>query len=158
LGKWHPLDVSSRRKRGGKTPAMTYLEPLICRLDDFRDLILWFASRENEPISSERMANAWQNSPFDDKASDAVLEVLRKVSLLPRLTKSSALEWSKEVILPYILVTDGADPSQCKEPFLRNIWNHRDVKSIATFRSRLERAVTDFLTRYSRERYPGEYS
>jgi hypothetical protein len=66
-------------------------------------------------------------------------------------TKSSAAEWSHCVIVPYILLTDGSDPANADEPFLRNIWNHRSVKSIPTFRSRLESAVTDFLTRYSRE-------
>lgn len=151
LGKWHPLDVSGRRKRGVRTPAMTYLEPLVCRLDDFRDIMLWIASRETAPITSKRMADAWRTSAFDEKTSDSVVEVLRKVPSLPVLIKSAAPTWSRNVIVPYILVTDGADPANAEHPFLRNIWNHRDVKSTATFRSRLESAVTDFLTRYSRE-------
>lgn len=150
LGEWHPLDVSPRRKRGGSTPAMSYLEPLVCRLDDFRDIMLWIASREAGPFTSERIANAWETRVFEEKPPAAVVEVLRKVPSLPRLTKSTALAWSKEVIVPYILVTDGADPASSKEHFLSNIWAHRSVKSIPTFRSRLESAVTDFLTRYSR--------
>jgi hypothetical protein len=158
LGKWHPLDVSGRRKRGGRTPAMTYLEPLVCRLADFRDIMLWIASRETEPITSKRMADAWQTSVFAEKTSYAVVEVLRKVPSLPVLTKSAAPAWSKNAIVPYILVTDGADPANAEHPFLRNIWNHRGVKSIATFRSRLESAVTDFLTRYSREDEPSSPS
>jgi hypothetical protein len=65
---------------------------------------------------------------------------------MPGLIKSTAPAWSKKVIVPYILVTDGADPANAEHPFLRNIWNHRDVKSTATFRSRLESAVKDFAT------------
>lgn len=137
---------------------MTYLEPLICRLDDFRDTMLWIASREAEPATPERIANAWQESLFDEKPSDAVVDVLRRIPDLPVLTKGSAQAWSKEVIVPYILLTDGANPASAEEPFLKNIWNHRGVKSVATFRSRLESAVTDFLTRYSRERDPSTYS
>lgn len=151
LGKWHPLDVSERRKRGVSTPAMTYLEPLVCRLDNLRDIMLWITSREEGEIASKRIATAWDSDPFEKKVSDEVIEVLRRVTALPPLTKGTALTWSREVIVPYILVTDGAAPASSEIPFLRNIWAHRSVKSIPTFRSRLESAVTGFLKRYGRE-------
>lgn len=156
MGSMHPLDVAPRQKRGGMTPALSFLEPLIYRLNTLREILTGESKMADEPLTAERINWLWTYS-YSEKTPEPVIEILRKVPLLPPLTKSSALEWSKEVIVPYILVTDAADPSQCQEPFLRNIWNHRSVKSIPTFRSRLERAVTDFLTRYSRERYPDKY-
>lgn len=150
VGTWHPLDVSPRRKRGGTTPAMRYLEPLVWRLNSLRGILNFDVARNGEPIGSDRIAWLWTYS-YSEKTPDDQVEVLRRLTSLPDLTKSSAPAWAKEVIVPYILVTDGADPASSEEPFLRNIWAHRSVKSIPTFRSRLESAVTGFLKRYGRE-------
>lgn len=153
LGAEHPLDVAPRRKRGGMTPAMSYLEPLIWRMNSLREVMVDDTGEPTKPFSSKMISNVWALS-YTDKTPERQVEVLLKLASLPRLTKSSALEWSREVVVPYILVSEGENPATSEEAFIRNVWNHRAVKSIPTFRSRLERAVTDFLKRYSRDRYP----
>jgi hypothetical protein len=157
MGTWHPLDVSPRRKRGANTPAMKYLEPVLWRMHNIRQILIDIGTREGLPIPSERIAGVVARRRIED-VSEAEIEIYRKLAEIPRLVKSAALDWSKEIIVPYILLSDGADPANAADPFLRNIWNHRGVKSVATFRSRLESAVTDFLTRYSRERDRSRYS
>lgn len=157
MGSWHPLDVSPRRKRGAITPAMRYLEPVVWRMNSMRDTLTDIGTREGYPIPSERIAGLLTRRRTES-VSEATIEIYRKLTELPGLIKSSAPAWAKKVIVPYILETDGVDPAKAEDPFLRNIWNHRSVKSIPTFRSRMESAVTDFLTRYSRERDPRRYS
>jgi hypothetical protein len=153
MGTWHPLDVSPRRKRGAITPAMRYLEPVVWRMDNMRRILTEIGEREGLPIPSDRISGLFTRRRAES-VPEAEIEIYRNLPELPDLIKSSAPAWSKKAIVPYILVTDGADPANAEHPFLRNIWNHRDVKSTATFRSRLESAVTDFLTRYSREHEP----
>jgi hypothetical protein len=150
MGSQHPLDVSPRRKRGGITPAMNYLEPLVWRMHSLWSVMMENDGAEHRTFSSTMISNMWA-SDFNEKIPDPQIESLRKLATLPRLTKITAPAWTKEVIVPYILVSDGTDPATSDEPFIRNIWNHRDVKSIPTFRSRLESAVNDFLERYSRD-------
>lgn len=149
MGTLHPLDVSPRRKRGGITPALRYLEPVVWSLNSRRSILLEIKKTEGS-LTSERIAGIVDRR-FVSSVSEAKIEIHRKLAEVPALIKSTALTWSKEIIVPYILLTDGENPAKSEQPFLRNIWNHRRVKSTATFRSRLERAVTDFLTRYSRE-------
>jgi hypothetical protein len=157
VGTRHPFDVSHRKKRGGITPAMRYLEPLVWRMNTLRESLREEARREGGGVSAERVNWLWTLS-YSRKTPEAEIEILRRLPTLPALTKKCAPAWSKEIIVPYILETDGKNPASATKPFLKNIWKHRSVKSPATFRSRLESAVTDFLTRYSRERYPDEYS
>lgn len=150
MGREHPLDVSPRRKRGGITPAMKYLEPLIWRMNSLREVMWDGGDTDPGRFTSTMISNVWTSS-FSEKIPEAQIEVLRRLSRLPRLTKGSVQAWVKEVVVPYMLLRDAADPATSDVPFIRNIWNHRAVKSIPIFRSRLESAVTDFLERYSRE-------
>ena len=149
MGTKHPLDVSARSKKGGRTPIMAYMEPIIYRLNTLREILQSRVEQEPESISYERINWLWTYS-YSEKTPEAVIEVLRKLTLLPSLTKSVALLWSREVVVPYVLLTDGMDAANSDIPFIRNIWAHRSVKSTATFRSRLQSAVTGFLERYSR--------
>ena len=149
LGSQHPLDVSPRKKKGGITPTMRYLEPLVWRLSSMQGILKNEVHREGEFIKSDRIAWLWTYS-YREATPEDQIEILRKLVLLPNLSKTSASIWAREVIVPFILVTDGANPSSSEEPFLCNIWAHRAVKSIPTFRSRLESAVTAFLKRYGR--------
>lgn len=150
VGASHPLDVSPRRKRGGVTPAMSYLEPLIWRMHNLWELMAEENGANPQGFTDTMISNVW-STDFNAKTPEPQIEVLRKLAGLPALSKSTALAWTREVIVPFILVEVDGNPGGAKEPFIRNIWNHRAVKSLPTFRSRLESAVSDFLARYSRD-------
>ncbi|MCE9608938.1 MAG: hypothetical protein K8R23_01795 [Chthoniobacter sp.] len=168
VGAGYPLDVGARRKRGTETPLLHYLEPLVWRL-----FVLWEqlteAAAENQNPAPEQ-ERRWRRGPIpEDNAEFAryirypwcpdfydsgpkleELPILRRLVALPPLTRKSARQWSHEVIVPLIMLRDAGTRETCKEPALRNIWQHRSVKSLATFRSRLHSAVTDTLQRFGR--------
>jgi hypothetical protein len=131
MGTWHPLDVSPRRKRGAITPAMQYLEPVVWRMDNMRRILTEIGEREGQPIPSDRISGLFTRRRAES-VPEAEIEIYRKLTEMPGLIRSTAPAWSKKVIVPYILATDGADPANAEHPFLRNIWNYRDVKSTAT--------------------------
>jgi hypothetical protein len=70
--------------------------------------------------------------------------------LLPLLTKATTLQWAEKAIVPLILVTDARDYKTCAVPVLQKIAKQKGVKSRATFKSRLQAAVSATLRRLAR--------
>jgi len=149
IGASYPLDTSPRRKRGGPTPILDYLEPLVWRLDVVKKILADSEERRAKEDFSSRIKYFWW-SPPDDPPTPEVLEILRRVPDMPTFSKGSAAEWSHQVIVPYIIATEGSYPEISTIPFIRNIMAHRAVKSASSFESRLHSAVTGFLDRYGR--------
>ena len=149
LGSEYPLDVSPRRRRGTDSPLLRYLEPLVWRIHVTRKVLRETReTRGNENFVS-RLYGLWWEYP-DTAPRPEVLNVLRQLTRLPNLTRQSAPEWSRKVIVPIIIATDAATPTTCTIIPFRNIWRHRSVKSPKTFASRLHAAVTDTLKRFAR--------
>ncbi len=150
LGASYPLNISPRRKRGGPTPILDYLEPLVWRLHVLKKILADTEDRRSKEDFSSRIKYIWW-SPPEGSPTTEVLEILRKVPSMPEFSKATAAEWSLQIIVPYISAKHGEDPLTASIPFIRNIWAHRGVKSAATFHSHLHSAVTAFLTRRGRQ-------
>jgi hypothetical protein len=149
IGADYPLNVGQRKKRGTETPLLRYLEPLVWRLHILRKILIETEeSRKGEDFVS-RIYGFWWQFP-DPKPSPEILALLKLVPSLPPLSQKTAREWSRKVIAPLIMIDDAGTPKSCAIPALRNIWEHRAVKSRATFQSRLHSAVTDTLQRFGR--------
>lgn len=168
IGAGYPLDVGTRKKRGTETPLLHYLEPLIWRLFVLWEQLTEAAAEDQNPAPENE--RRWRRDPipedeaefaryihypwwpdfYDAKPPPEELTILRLLPSLPPLTKKTAREWSRKVIAPLIMLRDAGTRETCEEPALRNIWQHRAVKSRATFQSRLHSAVTDTLQRFGR--------
>jgi hypothetical protein len=165
LGAEYPLDVGPRKKRGSQTPLLHYLEPKVYRLHvlweklpreaaetevcDPRKLRNWTRIPSDNETFAEGLYGCWWEFP-DKKPTAETLAILRRLSGLPQLTQKTAQEWSRRVIVPLIMLEDAGTRGTCKVPALCNIWQHRSVKSRATFQSRLHSAITDTLRRFGR--------
>ena len=151
LGEDYPLAVGPRRKRGTETEValLHYLEPLIWRLHVTWLFIIRTEETRGKEEFGQRIYGTWWD--FGDAAPGVEeLAILRLLPSLPPLSRQSAKEWSRLVIVPVIMLCDAGTSETCTIPALRNIWQHRAVKSPATFQSRLHSAVTDVLVRYGR--------
>jgi hypothetical protein len=148
LGAEYPTDASEGARFRPDTPLVRYLEPIIYRLHSFYcdSADLEFESPEKE---TESIGTSWRQWPEDLPGED-MLRILRAVRRLPSLIKATAVQWAKKVIVPLILVTDARDYANCAEPVLQKIARQKDVKSRATFKSRLLAAVTATLRRLAR--------
>ncbi len=155
VGSEYPFDVSPRRKRGSGTLLFQYLEPIVFMFHRFRAT---YPTRKSKDEAQEFVRRVRFELDGDDRTEgeipEAVLAAFRAALKLPPLTCVSAAAWSHKILVPYILATEIIDRSRAI-PVLRNIWRHRAVKSIPTFRSRLESAVTDTLRRYGRSTREG---
>jgi hypothetical protein len=149
LGADYPLDAGPRKRRGTETPMFCYLQPLVSGLH-----VLYIGWDETDKVRiHENFASYvrafWWSFPKEELTPE-IVAILKRVLDLPPLTKKAAREWSRKVIVPFIMIKDAADRETCKIPALRNIWQHKSVKSRATFQSRLHSAVTDTLQRFGR--------
>ena len=149
VGADYPLDVSPRKKRGTETPLLSYLEPRVWRLHVLREILIESAETGGQEEFVQRIHCFWWQSPDPEPEAEEIA-ILRLVPSLPPLTRKTAREWSRRVIVPLILLDDAGTRETCEVPALRNIWAHRSVKSVATFQSRLHSAVTDTLQRFGR--------
>jgi hypothetical protein len=149
LGSEYPLDVSPRRRRGKDSPLLHYLEPLVWRTHVTRKVLRETQKTRSDENFISRLYGFWWEYP-DSAPTLEVVNVLRRLSDLPDLTRKTAPEWSRKVIVPLIMATDAATAATCTILPLRNIWRHRSVKSPRTFASRLHAAVTDTLQRFGR--------
>lgn len=149
IGAHYPLNVAQRKKRGTETPLLRYLEPLVWRLHVLRLILTESAESRSAEDFDRRIYGLWWEFP-DPPPSREIVAVLRRVAALSPLTQTSAREWSRKVIAPLIMIDDACTPESCTIPALRNIWQHRSVKSRATYQSRLHSAVTDTLQRFGR--------
>jgi len=150
IGGDYPLDVSPRKKRGSETPLLRYLEPMIRSFHVCREVLLGWEKNEwpEEDIAS-RLPAWWVNWP-EVLPGPEVLKILRRLSSLPPMTKQSAARWSREIIVPIIMLEDARDRDTCEIPALLSIWRHRGVKGRGTFKSHLLSAVTSTIRRYSK--------
>ncbi len=167
VGANYPLEVGPRRKRGTETPMLRYLEPMVWRLFVLHGVLVEAAMPAPKDANPEQLR--WRPAPipaddegfakriqwcwwgvFGPKPGSEELAILRRLPSLPPLTRKTARVWSREVIVPLILLDDAGTAETCGFPALRNIWRHRSVKSRATFKSRLHSAVTDTLERFGR--------
>ena len=130
LGAEYPLDVGPRKRRGTDTPMLHYLEPLVWRLHVLRKVLLETEKTRGHEDFKGRLSPTWWDT-FDKEPTPEVVAILKLVPQLPPLTRKTAREWSSKVLVPII-------------------WNHKSVKSRATFRSRLHSAVMDTLQRFGR--------
>jgi hypothetical protein len=149
LGADYPMAVGPRKRRGTETPMMRYLDPLVWRLYTLRTDLIRSEDAQGREDFSARLRLFWWDSG-EKPSTPEVVAILKLVPALPPLTQKAAREWSRKVIVPYILIEDAGTQETCKIPVLRNIWRHQSVKSQATFRSRLHSAVTDTLQRFGR--------
>lgn len=149
LGRDYPLDAGPRKRKGVETPLLRYLEPLVWRLHVLRQELTSPWVRKNGGNLADRISGSWRDYR-DPKPAPELVAVLERLAGIPPLTRGTAVQWSREVITPVILLTDAKDRETCAEESLRNIWRHRAVKSRATFKSRLHSAVTDTLQRFAR--------
>ena len=151
LGAEYPLDVRPRKRRATETALLHYLEPLVGHAYYARKWIREFmkphGSEADYQQYSQAATAATRGARSDAEEKEAILD---RSAALPPLTKESAAVWSREVIVPLIMLTDAATSETCQIPALRNIWKHRAVKSRATFQSRLHSAVVDTLKRFGR--------
>ena len=58
---------------------------------------------------------------FPFRAGQALLDASRVLRHLPDLTKNTAIEWAEKAVIPIIMVSDGADWQNCREPALQTI-------------------------------------
>jgi hypothetical protein len=149
LGAKYPLAVGPRKRRGTETPLLRYLEPLVWRLHVLRGVLIETEKTRGHEDFKGRLFPSWWDI-FEKEPTTEVVAILKGVPALPSLTQKTAREWSRKVIVPIILTKDAGTQETCEIPALRNIWRHRSVKSLATFRSRLHSAVTDTLQRFGR--------
>lgn len=149
LGADYPLAVGPRTRRGTETPLLRYLEPLIWRLHVLRRVLIETEKTRGHEDFKGRLSPFWWDF-LDKEPTLEVVKILKNVPALSPLTQKTAPEWSRKVIVPIILAKDAGTPETCKIPALCNIWRHRSVKSLATFRSRLHSAITDTLQRFGR--------
>jgi len=148
LGSAYPLDTSKNARFRADTPMVRYLDSMVCHLDYVRGMTgsTKYASVETE---KEPLRQWWRDGSVDEP-KDAVLEILRVARGLPPLTKATAREWAKKVIVPLVLAGDGSDYRSCKEKALQQVAKQTGVKSQATFKSRLLAAVAPTLTSMAR--------
>ena len=114
-----------------------------------REILIESAETRGQEEFVQRIHCFWWQSPDPEPEAEEIA-ILRLVPSLPPLTRKTAREWSRRVIVPLILLDDAGTRETCEVPALRNIWQHRSVKSRATFQSRLHSAVTDTLQRFGR--------
>lgn len=152
VGADYPLDVFKPKKRGQDTPMWRYLDPLVFKLDNLH-------SRRGYSRPGRDNANVWLQQNWDsvcgamraeDKAKPEIAEALRGILEVEQLTKATVGAWTTKVLVPVIMFLDAKTAETCEEPALKNIWNHRGVKSAATFKSRLHTQVSQTLMRYAR--------
>lgn len=147
LGRDYPLDASEAARFRPDTPMVRLLDPLLVRLCHLREHVLKQGGKFQFTAAS--LCGHWGDS-FDEEPNEMEIQALQRLSDLPSLNKSSAKVWATQVVVPVILATHNTQRGQCTELVLRNIWQHRAVKSSATFRSRLEAAVISYLRRMAR--------
>ena len=148
LGRDYPLDVGKGAKHHPDTPMVIYLDGLLCELHRVWSVTRAesYASQEKE---DERLGDLWREYP-DPMPNEKILELLRLARRLPALTKETSEQWSKTVVVPLILETDAQDWKACRRPALKQIAGQRDVKSRATFKSRLLSSVSKTLKSLAR--------
>lgn len=149
LGVSYPLAVGPRKRRGTETPLLRYLDPLVWRLHTLRTILIETEKTRGNEDFMRRLNPFWWDYP-EKPPTPEIVAILKGVPSLPSLTRKTAREWSRQVIVPIIMAEDAGTQETCEIPALRNIWRHRSVKSQATFRSRLHSAVTDTLQRFGR--------
>jgi hypothetical protein len=147
LGRDYPLDASEAAQFRPDTPMVRLLDPLLFRLCRVRELGIGWGGAKALTVRS--LTGHWWNH-WDEEPREAELRILRRLPKLPSLTKKSAKRWATRVVVPMIMETMSVRREECTEIVFRNIWQHRSVKSLPTFRSRLEAAVIAYLRRMSR--------
>lgn len=146
LGKDYPLDTSPSARFRPSNKMGIYLTTLFERLHNFRITYSYLhsvAERRGEP-DLEVVGRSWRED-HEPEPSKEVVAVLKSAVPLPPLTKETSDRWSKEAIVPLIMVLDAKTPAKCAEPALQAIWKQKGVKSFATFRSRLLTSVRQTL-------------
>ena len=149
LGKDYPLDASKNAKHRPETPMVIYLDDLVCQLHWIWEVT---SAESYESVANEkaRLAHLWREYP-DPMPAENILELLMLLRRLQPLTKATSEQWSKTVVVPLILETDAQDWKACEKPALAQIARQRDVKSRATFKSRLLSSVSKTLKSLARE-------
>jgi len=149
LGAEYPLNAGPRKRRGAETLLLRHLEPLIWRLHVLRGALIESEETRKGEDFVRRIHYFWWQLP-DPEPTPEMQAILRRLPTLPPLNRKTAREWSREAIVPILMLEDASDAESCEVPVLQNIWRHKSVKSRATFQSRLHSAVTDVLQRFGR--------
>lgn len=122
LGEDYPLDTSYAARSHPSSIMGRYLTRWVERLHD----IEWGSVRVHP------------NAGCPKRDQRQFSSLLKLASTLPPLNKGTSDEWSRQVMVPIIMLCDaGLDEGSCNEPSLKAIWKQRGVKSVPTFRSRL---------------------
>ena len=148
LGREYPLDTGKKARHRPNTPMVVYLDGLVFNLHRVWNLTRAekFASLQEE---NKRLEDLWWNFP-EAKPGEKILAVLRELRKLPPLTKATSGQWARQVIVPLILEKDALNRKECDELALDQIARQQDVKSRATFKSRLLASVTKTLKSLAR--------
>ena len=148
LGVEYPLDASEGARFRPDTPMVRYLDPLMFKLL-YVQRMASYSTHETEEKQTESLSQWWWDGQ-DERPADEVVSALRALPQLPPLTKATAIQWTEKAVVPLILATDARDYKNCTEPVLQKIAGQKDVKSRATFKSRLLSAVSATLKRLAR--------
>lgn len=151
LGKDYPLDTSPSARFRPSNKMGIYLTTLVERLHNFRiTYSYWHALAERRGKRDLGVIGRSWREDYEPEPNKEVVAVLKSAVALPPLTKETSDRWSKEAIVPLIMVLDAKTPAKCAEPALQTIWKQKGVKSLATFRSRLLTSVRQTLRSLAR--------
>jgi hypothetical protein len=149
VGRNYPLDTRRTARFRPDSPMVRYLDALAPRLSLVRSCCVRHNTTKDRDI-----VHWWEmdqtRQAADEKLTPQAIEVLRGLRDLPPLTKPKATEWSKKVIVPFIMETDARGAGPYDEPALEQIRRQRDIKSRAVFESRLESKVAKTLRSLAR--------
>jgi hypothetical protein len=99
LGADYPLAVGPRKRRGTETPLLSYLDPLVWRLNTLRTILIDTEKTHAHEDFTIRLTPFWWEHG-EEPPSTEMLAILKLVPALPPLTQKTAAEWSRKVIVP----------------------------------------------------------
>ena len=121
VGPGYPLDVLRRKKRGNDSPMLRYLDPLICRLDALHSCRKYARLGEENAKAKQHWDYLCGGMRGKDTTKEQVVEALRGIATVGRLTKATARDWTTKVPVPLTMVNDAKTPETCEVPVLKNI-------------------------------------
>jgi len=152
LAEEYPLDTSHGARWHPSSATGQYLSRWVDRIHCFR-LDTVRAQQGTKPVSRASTMALFNGSPPGGRRQlrSEQESLLQVVIRMPPLTKATSNEWSRQVLVPLIMLWDaGSDEASCKEPALKAIWRQKGVKSRATFKSRLLTKVRQTLRSLAR--------
>jgi len=117
LGAASLVDTRATAAFDPDAPLVRYLLALIPRLEDMRAQ-LGDATYSTIKIEQAMLLQIWFRWP-EPPPEEPVLAPLRRARQLPELTRATAGQWAREVVVPLLLATDARDPLHITHPDLQ---------------------------------------